>query len=178
MVDRVSDRVLEQSVRNALRNEPSVDAKRILVTVRGGSVTLAGEVDTRTQKLAARYKAQCVDGVEEVIDELDVRIPTRIEQRVDDIVGEIMNALYWDAAVPTNRVSARCEKGWVTLMGDVDRPYQKSSAECDARRIRGVIGVTNEIKVGPTAEETARDNRTIVIGETPAAPRGGQWSTF
>jgi osmotically-inducible protein OsmY len=172
----MTDRMLEQSVRNALHNEPSVDAKRIHVTVRGGSVTLAGEVDTRTQKLAARYKAQCISGVEEVIDELDVRIPTRIEQRVDDIVGEIMNALYWDAAVPTNRVSARCEKGWVTLMGDVDRPYQKSSAESDARRIRGVIGVTNEIKVGPIADEAVRDNRTIVIGETPAAARGGQWS--
>ena len=50
----------------------------------------------------------------EVLDELDVRTPHRVEQRVDDIETGVMNALFWDAAVPTERVSAKCEKGWVS----------------------------------------------------------------
>jgi osmotically-inducible protein OsmY len=147
----MTDRVLEQAVRSALYHEPLIDSGRIVVTVEGGVARLAGEVDTRTAKLTARYKAQCVHGVSEVLDEIDVRMPARIEQRVEDIATGVMNALFWDAAVPSHRVSAKCEKGWVTLTGQVERPYQKSSAEADARKIRGVIGVTNEIIVASCA---------------------------
>ena len=94
----------------------------------------------QTVDLAEEYKSS---GVAEVLDELDVRMPNRIEPRIEDLATSVMNALFWDAAVPTDRVSARCDKGWVTLTGEVERPYQKSCAEADARRIRGVIGVTN-----------------------------------
>jgi osmotically-inducible protein OsmY len=59
----------------------------------------------------------------------------------------VMNALHWDFAVPRHRVAACCEKGWVTLTGEVDRPYQRGSAEAAARRVSGVLGVTNEITV-------------------------------
>ncbi|HEY1944534.1 MAG TPA: BON domain-containing protein [Roseiarcus sp.] len=157
----MTDLSLEQAVRSALRHEPFLDSERIVVTVSAGVAKLAGEVETRTQKLAARYRAQCVSGVSEVLDELDVRTPHRIEQRVDDIETGVMNALFWDAAVPTERISAKCEKGWVTLTGEVERPYQRTSAEADARKIRGVIGVTNEIKVSPCA--AARATRGGVI---------------
>jgi osmotically-inducible protein OsmY len=148
----MTDQSLEQAVKSALRHEHLIDLERIVVTVRSGVATLAGEVDNRTQKITARYMAQCVDGVSDVHDELDVRVPHRVEQRVEDIATSVMNALLWDAAVPHNRVSATCDKGWVTLTGEVDRPYQKTSAEADARKIRGVIGVTNTIRV--TARES------------------------
>jgi osmotically-inducible protein OsmY len=148
----MTDQLLEQAVRSALCHEPLIDLDRIVVTVHGGVARLAGEVDNRTQKLTARYKAQCVSGVSEVLDELDVRMPPRVEQRVEDITTGVMNALFWDAAVPRDRVLAKCDKGWVTLTGEVDRPYQKSSAEADARKIRGVIGVTNAIKVAAASE--------------------------
>jgi len=143
----MTDQSLEQAVKSALGHEHLIDLGRVVVTVRGGVATLAGEVDNRTQKMTARYMAQCVDGVCDVLDELDVRVPNRVEQRVEDIATSVINALFWDAAVPNHRISATCDKGWVTLTGEVDRPYQKSSAEADARKIRGVIGVTNAIKV-------------------------------
>ncbi len=162
----MTDQSLEQAVKSALGRELFLDAEHIVVTVNGGVAKLAGEVETRTQKLTARYKAQCVNGVSEVLDELDVRTPHRIEQRVDDIETGVMNALFWDAAVPTERVSAKCEKGWVTLTGEVERPYQRSSAEADARKIRGVIGVTNEIKVSPCAAASATRGGAM-------APKGG-----
>ena len=155
----MSDRILEQAVRSALDHEAHINLDRIIVTVQGGVATLAGEVDNRTQKLTARYKAQCVRGVSDVHDELDVRVPSRVEQRVEDIATGVMNALFWDAAVPTNRVSAKCDKGWVTLTGEVDRAYQKSSAEADVRKIRGVIGVTNAIKIATGAERVSEPGR-------------------
>ena len=153
----MSDWMLEHAVRSALHHEPLIDSDHIVVTVEGGVAKLAGEVETRTAKLAARYKAQCVRGVSEVLDEIDVRVPNRVVERAEDIGASVNNALFWDAAVPSERITAKCEKGWVTLSGVVDRAYQKTSAEADARRIRSVIGVTNEIRVACAAQSSHRD---------------------
>jgi osmotically-inducible protein OsmY len=68
-----------------------------------------------------------------------------------DVTGEVLNSLYWDLALPRDRVHARCEKGWVTLTGEVERAYQRNSAEADVLRVRGVVGVTNAITVAATA---------------------------
>lgn len=170
----MTDQSLEQAVKSALGHEHLIDLQRIVVTVRGGVATLAGEVDNRTQKMTARYMAQCVDGVSDVHDELDVRTPNRVEQRVEDIVTGVMNALFWDAAVPNNRISAGCDQGWVTLTGEVDRPYQKTSAEADARKVRGVIGVTNSIKVAANAERASEMAPTLQDDESPAWRGKGQ----
>ena len=163
----MTDQNLEQAVKSALGHERHIDLDRIVVTVRSGVATLAGEVDSRTQKMTARYMAQCVDGVCDVHDELDVRVPNRVEQRVEDIAIGVMNALFWDAAVPNNRISATCDKGWVTLTGEVDRPYQKTSAEADARKIRGVIGVTNSIRVAADAQRASESTPPSGAYESP-----------
>lgn len=64
-----------------------------------------------------------------------------------DVRAEVANALYWDFAVPRNRVTAEVVGGLVTLHGVVERAYEKSSAEATVRRVPGVIGVRNEIAV-------------------------------
>jgi osmotically-inducible protein OsmY len=58
-----------------------------------------------------------------------------------------MNALHWDLAVPRDRLQVRVESGWVTLSGQVERAYAKTSAEAHARSVAGVTGVTNAISV-------------------------------
>ena len=63
------------------------------------------------------------------------------------VADAVANALYWDFALPRHRISARCDDGWVTLTGEVERAYQRSSAEADVMRVHGVRGVTNAIKV-------------------------------
>lgn len=60
---------------------------------------------------------------------------------------EVANALYWDLAIPRDRVIAKVDEGSVTLQGVVERPYQKSYAEAVVRRVPGVIVVKNEISV-------------------------------
>ena len=59
----------------------------------------------------------------------------------------VLNALHWDLAVPRDRLLVKVEIGWVTLSGDVDREYSKTSAEAHARAVAGVTGVTNAISV-------------------------------
>jgi osmotically-inducible protein OsmY len=59
----------------------------------------------------------------------------------------VLNALHWDLAVPRDRLKVEVENGWVTMSGQVDRPYQRSCAEFDARNVPGVLGVINHINI-------------------------------
>jgi osmotically-inducible protein OsmY len=69
-------------------------------------------------------------------------------QSQNDAVRErVLNALHWDLAIPRHRVIVEVENGWMTVSGMVDRAYQRSCAESDARRATGVVGVTNRIRL-------------------------------
>ena len=46
------------------------------------------------------------------------------------------------------------EHGWITLEGQVDRPYQKDAAENAVHHLAGVKGVMNHIIVKPTVSPT------------------------
>jgi osmotically-inducible protein OsmY len=69
-----------------------------------------------------------------------------------DIRSEVANALNWDPAIPSHRVTAEVDGGLVTLEGVVDRAYQKSYAEAIARRVPGVIDVRNKIVIRAALE--------------------------
>ena len=66
-----------------------------------------------------------------------------------DVLGGVLNTLYWDLAVPSDYLSVKVEKGWVTISGEVAHSSQKSCAEADVRRVYGVKGVSNEIEINP-----------------------------
>jgi osmotically-inducible protein OsmY len=70
----------------------------------------------------------------------------------EDMRARVLNALYWDLAVPRDRLNVDVEDGWVTVSGLVGRPYQRSCAECDAKSVPGVVGVTNRIRLAETAQ--------------------------
>ncbi len=71
----------------------------------------------------------------------------------DDVKTEVLNALHWDLAVPRHRVKVEVKDGWVTMSGTVDRPYEITCAESDARKVPGVAGVTNQIRLAPAQAE-------------------------
>jgi osmotically-inducible protein OsmY len=77
------------------------------------------------------------------------------------VADAVANALYWDLCLPQDRVVARCEGGWVTLTGKVERDYQRSAAEADVLRVEGVRGVTNAIIVGAAAPHVAAPTEEV-----------------
>ena len=81
----------------------------------------------------------------------------------EDVRVGVLNALYWDLAVPRDRLNVDVENGWVTVSGLVDLPYQRSCAESDAKSVPGVVGVTNLIRLAE-AQRTApqADQRTEI----------------
>ena len=68
----------------------------------------------------------------------------------EDVRVRVLNALHWDLAIPRDRLNVDVENGWVTVSGLVDRPYQRSCAESDAKSVPGVMGVTNRIRLADT----------------------------
>jgi osmotically-inducible protein OsmY len=82
----------------------------------------------------------------------------------EDVRARVLNALYWDLAVPRHRLNVGVENGWVTVSGMVDLPYQRSCAESDAKSVPGVVGVTNLIRLVdtqrtmPQPEESAQSH--------------------
>ncbi|MBV8104994.1 MAG: BON domain-containing protein [Hyphomicrobiales bacterium] len=73
--------------------------------------------------------------------------------QIDDVQASVLNALYWDLAVPPHRVRVDVKNGRVTMSGIVDRPYQRACAESDARRVPGVVGVSNQIRLAAAQAE-------------------------
>jgi osmotically-inducible protein OsmY len=65
----------------------------------------------------------------------------------EDVRVCVLNALYWDLAIPRDRLNVDVENGWVTVSGVVDQPYQRTCAESDAKSVPGVVGVTNLIRL-------------------------------
>jgi osmotically-inducible protein OsmY len=74
-------------------------------------------------------------------------LPNSSERTDEDIARAAIRALEWDAFIPTDRVKVTVSKGWVTLEGEVDWAFEREDAERVVRRLTGVRGVTNLIRV-------------------------------
>jgi osmotically-inducible protein OsmY len=149
-----TDTQLHADVLAELRWEARVQPNEIGVSVKDGVVTLTGWTDSYMKKWAAEEAAQRVRGVKAVANDIEVRLPGSTERTDADIAEAAVGALDWDTLVPSDRVKVTVSKGWVTLNGDVEWHYQRDAAERDVRRLTGVKGVTNLIKVTPRATPT------------------------
>ncbi len=144
-----TDSQLQQDVSAELQWEPSVHAARIGVEVKDGVVTLAGQVDSYSEKWNAERAAQRVAGVKAMTTELKVHL-AGLSQRTDaDIAEAVENVLEWTSSLPAGAIQVLVEGGWVTLSGDVDWQYQRQAATDSVRTLMGVTGVSNQISIKP-----------------------------
>ena len=148
----MTDQSTKQTVLDELSWEPSINAAHIGVTARDGVVTMTGHVASYAEKYAAERAAERVSGVKAIAQELEVRYPSSGENGDDDVAKRASQALAWDVFIPRDKVKIRVTKGVITLTGDLDWQYQKESAESVVRRLGGVTGVFNEIKIKPSVK--------------------------
>jgi osmotically-inducible protein OsmY len=152
----VPDKTLQRNVLDELDTEPSVNAAHIGVAARDGVVTLTGVVGSADEKLAAEKAARRATGVKAVALELEIRVPAEKKVADDDIAQRVLKILQWDAALRPNRIRVRVEHGVVTISGDVGTHDQREAAERDVRKLSGVQGVINELRVkraGPQPDD-------------------------
>jgi osmotically-inducible protein OsmY len=144
-----TDQEIQKDVLEELKWDPRVKPNEIGVSVSNGVATLTGFVDSYLKKWAAEEAAHKVKGVRAVANDIEVKLPGSAERTDPEIAGAVSRAIEWDTFIPADRVEVTVSKGWVTLDGELEYQYQKEDAERAARRVTGVRGVTNLIRVKP-----------------------------
>jgi osmotically-inducible protein OsmY len=142
-----TDAQLASDVTDELVWDPAIDNAAITISARNHAITLGGATSSYNSKWEAESAAFRVLGVQSVTNKITVD-PRLAGARPDaDIAQDIRTALALDLAVPMNTISVSVTDGFATLSGNVDWNYQRAAADVDARRVRGVLGVVDEMLV-------------------------------
>lgn len=139
-----SDHDIQAAVQSELDWTPDVDAAGIGVAVEDGTVTLSGEVDDNSERLAAVRAAHRVRGVSTVVDGLIVHPEVAFPLTETDIAREVEHALASATNVP-NAIKADIKGHDVTLTGQVQWDFQRRAAKTAVDHLRGVHRVDNQI---------------------------------
>ncbi|HWP42910.1 MAG TPA: BON domain-containing protein [Blastocatellia bacterium] len=147
-----SDDAIRDSVLYELKWDPKITSSDIAVAVKEGVVTLSGFVHSYWEKDAAEKAAKRVYGVKGVANDIQVKL---LSERTDpEIARDAIHELQSHISIPADKIKVTVKNGWVTLEGTVDWQYQKALAESSVKKLRGVIGITNNIEVKPSVSPT------------------------
>ncbi|WP_022886157.1 BON domain-containing protein [Glaciibacter superstes] len=149
-----SDQDIQTAVQDELKWTPDVDAAGVGVAVEDGAVSLSGEVDDYSERLAAKRAALRIRGVTAVVDDLVVHPKSGWTVTETDIAKEVERALNWASNV-TDTVKAEIKDHAVTLTGQVSWDFQRQAAKRAVQYLRGVNSVNNMITL--TARPSAVD---------------------
>jgi len=153
-----SDLDVQIAVQDELDWTPDVDAAGIGVAVEDGGVTLSGEVDNYSERLAAKRAAFRVRGVRAVVDDLTVHPKAASSVTEADVATEIERALRGASNVPET-VKAEIHGHNVTLTGEVDWDFQRTAAKRAVQCLRGVYTVNNMITLTPRPSAADTEER-------------------
>jgi osmotically-inducible protein OsmY len=149
-----SDSEIKKDVEDELQWDPFIDATDVAVAVKDGVVTLTGYASSYLHKLDAEKDAKRVVGVVGIANDIEVRLPF-VDQRPDpeiarDAVAEIQTELPYSA----QSIQVIVKGGWVTLEGNLEWNFQRRAAQNAVEGVRGVVGISNNIKLRPRAMPT------------------------
>ncbi|HEX3685600.1 MAG TPA: BON domain-containing protein [Bryobacteraceae bacterium] len=147
-----SDSLIRDDVQFELKYDPKINSSDIGVAVKDGVVTLTGFVSSYWEKEAAEKAAKRVYGVKGIANDLVIK--TTYSRTDPEIARDVIHELESHVSIPTDRIRATVKNSWVTLEGTVDWQYQKSLAESAVKKLKGVLGVTNNIQVKPSVSPT------------------------
>lgn len=141
----VDDNVIEANVLKDMVSDPMLDGTHISTTVVNAVALLTGEVNNVEQKLRAAAIANAYQGVNQVVNQLDIAGNSSLTSRSNDslITAKVKTALIKSKAVPSNSVKVVTERGVVYLMGIVS---EAQGAEA-VRLTQQVGGVERIVKV-------------------------------
>lgn len=147
-----SDSEIERDVKEELSWNPDLDATDIAVAVQQGVVTLTGFVRSYPDKVEAEAAAKRVSGVVAIANDIEVRMPNVDERPDPEIARDAVAAIKSQLPISSEKIRVVVKDGWITLEGQVEWQYQRSSAEQAVRRIKGLKGVSNMIQLEPRAQ--------------------------
>lgn len=143
---RTDDEILRDVV-DALIGDIRLNLEGLNVQVSNGAVILQGKVPDFYQRGLAEEVVSQIKGVSRVANELRLgEVPSIGDE---EIAGQVRASLSRDALVPQGQVSVSVQNQVVRLSGVVEHYVSRSNVEDDARLVRGVRDVVNEIVVAP-----------------------------
>lgn len=151
----LTDLELQQNILAELAWEPVVDAANVVVTVRGGVVTLTGTVRSFAEKMKSKRVVLRLHGVQALAENLIVKLPECYCRTDGDIANAIAKAFEWDTRIPHSQIHATAKNGHVTLEGHVEWNYQRRAAARAIKNLAGITQVWNRIMITP---KVAPDN--------------------
>lgn len=150
-----SDTQIQQDILDELEWDTRVHPNEVGVSVKDGIVTLTGQVDSYSKRWAAQEAALRVLGVKAVANDLEIHLHSAAERTDTELARAVIEALTWDAEVPTETIHVSVSNGWVTLTGQVGVYFQRAAAERAVRHLAGVRGVSNALTVRETGPAPA-----------------------
>lgn len=148
-----TDIQLKADVTAELAWDPAINATNIGVMVKNGIVTLAGHLDTFSEKHAVERAVRRVGGVRAIALDLDVKLAPAHQRSDSEIAEAAITALRLNSLVPDGKVKVEVENGCVTLTGQLDWHYQQASAEQCIRPMAGVRSLVNRVTIRPRASD-------------------------
>jgi len=149
-----TDSEIKRDVEEELKYDAGVDSSDIGVTVKNGVVSLTGFVRSYSQKLQAEMDAKRISGVMAVANDLEVRLASADSRPDPEIARDLVTQLKFELPYSHESIKSVVKNGWVTLEGDLEWNYQRTRAENTALRVKGVLGVSNHIKLAPHVKPT------------------------
>ncbi len=144
-----NDIQIQKDVMEELKWEPFLTASEIGVAVKNGVVTLSGNVDSYSKKLAAEKAAKKVFGVNAIAEDIQVGISPGYRKTDAEIAEAVLNSLKWHTMIPSEKIKVKVEDGIVKLEGEVEWEYQRNQAKTAIENLTGVCSVINLITVKP-----------------------------
>ncbi len=144
-VTKRTDEAIRKDVMFELQWDPKLADCVIAVAVNDGVVTLNGVVPSFWAEYEAEKAAKRVYGVRAVVNQIEVRLDSK---RTDtEIAHDIVDAFGNHIFIPSRQIKVTVRDGWVTLEGEVRWQFQRKAAEKTVRKIEGVRGISNEIRI-------------------------------
>lgn len=140
-----TDMQIQEDVIEQLKWNPAVNAAEIGVAVTHGVVTLSGKVQSFNQKIMAEQSVRKVTGVKAIAENLEVGISPNEKKTDAELAEAIVDAFYWNNAVPEGKIKIKVEDGVVTLDGSVYFEYQRAAATEAVQKLNGIVRINNMI---------------------------------
>jgi hyperosmotically inducible protein len=118
--------------------------------LQGRTVILEGQVLTSSLKPDAERAVKKVEGVDKVVNNLEVLPPGPIDQRIREQVRQAIytyGPLFKYSNLPNPPIRIIVKNARVTLTGVVDTETDKGLCTMRANQVRDVLSVTNNLKV-------------------------------
>jgi osmotically-inducible protein OsmY len=148
-----SDEVIKRNVEEELWRDPELESTDIGVAVKASVVMLSGFVSSYSDKVQAEADAKRVAGVVGVANDIEIRILG--EERPDPVIARnAVDAIRFEFPHLGDEIRVIVKNGWLTLEGEVEWNSGPQRVEQAVRRVRGVKGISNSIRVKQVAEST------------------------